>query len=305
MARPRASARTRQKTEEKPKRQQTASRAGSATRELASKRASNSTAPVSAPLSRAAQILDVVSTAGDEGLPLHKIATAVRLPPSTTHRLIRSLLAVGFLALNEQEKTYGVGRRLIRIMHAAFGARNIQALAEPILLRLVRKFGQVFYINQLLAEKARVVAFVMPNVGERPLVVPGEYSPIHASAGGKAIFAFHDEATLERQLAEPLTKFLPNTITDPNAIREELARVRKQGYALTRSEFGVGITAMAVPVEIADAGVVFSIGMAGFESQLFELYPMATYINALRSAAVDFRSALGAARGGNGREKRA
>jgi DNA-binding IclR family transcriptional regulator len=249
----------------------------------------------SAPLMRAAQIIDVVSAAPDDGLPLNRITSLVGLPASTTYRLVKSLLAIGYLAQNEHHKTYHVGRRLMQVMHSAFGGRNVQALAAPILMRLVNKFGQVFYVNQLIAEHARVVAFVMPEIIQRPLVIPGEYSLIHATAGGKAIYAFQDKSVIDRQLAERLQKFLPDTITDPAAVREELARVRKRGYALTRSEYGMGVSAIAVPVEIPHAGVLYSIGVAGFDSHFFETYPIRDYVAALRSAAAEFRSSLTAA----------
>lgn len=268
---------------------------GSAT----AKTRSGSNGFVSAPLRRAAQIVEVVSAA-PEGLSLNQIAMMVGLPPSTTHRLVRSLLAIGYLALNENRRTYFLGSRLVHVMHAAFGPKNIQALVEPILSRLVFRFGQVFYVNQLIAEKARVMAFVLPDVVERALVIPGEYSPIHATAGGKAIFASQDNGVIDRQLAQPLKKFLPNTITDPALIRAELSRVRKQGYALTKSEFGIGVTAIAVPVNVPEAGVIYSVCMAGFEAHLFDRFSLKTYVTALRKAAGEFSSVLAVANNRSG-----
>jgi DNA-binding IclR family transcriptional regulator len=134
---------------------------------------------------------------------------------------------------------------------------------------------------------------------ERALVIPGEYSPIHATAGGKAIFAFQDQAVIDRQLSQPLKKILPNTITDPALVRKELDSVRRQGYALTRSEFGMGVTAIAVPVDVPDAGVVYSIGMAGFESHLFDRFSLKAYVSALRHAAAELSSILTVARNRN------
>lgn len=245
----------------------------------------------SVPLSRAALIVDAVA-AFREGVTLKKIGEAVGLPASTTHRLVNSLLAIGYLAMDEREKTYHLGRRLVRVMHVAFGPRNIQALADPVLSRLLRQFGQVFYINQLIVDKVRLVAFAMPEIAERALIIPGEYSPIHATASGKAIFAFQDDAAIEKQLAMPLKKFLDNTRTDPSTVRGELERVRRQGYAVTHSEFEMGVTAIAVPIDIPHAGVVFSVGVTGLEHQIFEDHPAEVYIDELRKAAVELRVSL-------------
>lgn len=247
--------------------------------------------PTSMPLTRAAQVIDAVA-ATKEGVTLKKISEAVGLPASTTHRIVNSLVAIGYLATSENDKTYHLGRRLVRVMHVAFGSRNVQAVADPILSRLLRQFGQVFYVNQLIVDKVRLVAFAMLEVAERALIVPGEYSPIHATASGKAIFAFQERSAIDQQLAKPLQKYLPNTIIDPEIVREELEHVRKQGYAVTHSEFELGVTALAVPIDIPYAGVVFSIGVTGLEQQIFDQYPIETYVAELRDAALELRSSL-------------
>lgn len=245
----------------------------------------------SIPLSRAAQIVDAVSAIKD-GVTLKKISDSVGLPASTTHRLVNSLLAIGYLSVDERDKTYHLGRRLIRVMHAAFGARNVQAVADPILSRLLRLFGQVFYLNQLAGDKVRLVAFAMPEVAERALIVPGEYSPIHATASGKAIFAYQDKQLIDKALSAPLTKFLQNTVTDPAMVEQELRKVREQGYAVTHSEFEMGVTALAVPIEIPKAGVIFSVGATGLEHQIFEHFPLEEYVAELRKAAIELRQSL-------------
>lgn len=243
------------------------------------------------PLTRAAQVVDAVAAA-KEGVTLKRISEGVGLPASTTHRIVNSLVSIGYLAMNENEKTYYLGRRLVRVMHVAFGARNVQAVADPILSRLLRQFGQVFYVNQLIVDKVRLVAFAMPEVAERALIVPGEYSPIHATASGKAIFAFQNSTAVDQQLAKPLQRYLPNTITDPAMVRRELALVRAQGFAVTHSEFELGVTALAVPIDIPYAGVVFSIGVTGLEQQIFDQFPLETYVAELKDAALELGASL-------------
>jgi DNA-binding IclR family transcriptional regulator len=194
--------------------------------------------------------------------------------------------------MSEEGKSYRLGRRLVRLMHAALRPTDIQTLAEPTLTRLVRQFGQVFYINQLIAGRVRLVAFVLPGTTERALIVPGEYSPIHATATGKAIFAFESQETIERELRKPLTRFQPNTLVDPPKVRAELARVRERGYAMTQSEFEMGVTAIAVPIEIPNAGVLFSVGVAGFDAQMFEKHSKQSYIAALQDGATELQAVL-------------
>lgn len=245
----------------------------------------------SAPFSRAALIIDYVAgTTG--GASLKQISEAVGLPASTTHRLVNSLVAIGYLSGNDRDKTYYLGRRLLLTLHTAFGSRKVQAMAEPVLKRLVQRFGLVFYVNQLIAEKVRMVAFVLPERVERALVIPGEYTPINATAAGKAIFAFQEARVIDRQLAGDLPKFQPSTITDPAMVRKELELVRERGYAITNSEFEMGVIAIAVPIELQETGVVFSIGLAGFERQMFDQHTLEAYVAALKKAAKELQVAL-------------
>ena len=190
-------------------------------------------------MSRAARIVDAVAVARN-GLTQQQIADVVGLPPSTTFRLVRSLIAVGYLAFEADRKVYHLGRRIIRLFHMRMAAERIQALVEPVLHDVVHQFNQICYLTQLHNDEVRLVAFSMPHNANRTLIYPGETSLIHAQAAGKATFAFQDPELIERHLARPLAKLQPNTKTDPREIRRELAEVRRKGYAITDSEFEQG-----------------------------------------------------------------
>jgi IclR family acetate operon transcriptional repressor len=238
----------------------------------------------SGPLSRAARIVDAVAVSRN-GLSQQQIGNIVGLAPSTTYRLVRSLLAIGYIAFNSDRKTYQLGRRITRLFQMRLGAETIQPLVEPILRELVQEFDQVCYLTQLRDEEVRLVAFSMPENANRALIYPGETSLIHAMATGKATFAFQDSDLIERHLARPLAKLQANTKTDPADIRRELALVRRQGYAVTDSEFEEGVFAVSCPVNDPETGVVFALGMAGFKSQLFEHHTLADYVKGLQCAA--------------------
>jgi DNA-binding IclR family transcriptional regulator len=245
----------------------------------------------SAPLSRAAVIIDVVAAA-PEGLTLNQIAEESGLPVSTTHRLLRSLVAIDYLSIDAGSRTYRVGRRLTRVFRAAFGPADIQAVAEPVLSGLVQKFGQVFYLNQLVGERVRLVAFVLPSGGNRSLIVPGEFSPIHATAAGKVIVAHEGKAAIDRHLQRPLEKFQPATLTDPDQLRREFEITRKRGYALSQAEFDAGVTALALPVSVEGAGVVFALGTAGLAATMFERHSLDEYVQVVGQAAAELQARL-------------
>jgi DNA-binding IclR family transcriptional regulator len=240
--------------------------------------------PGSAPLRRAAHILDIVA-AGQGELALQQIADAVSLPVSTTHRLIQSLLAVGYVSLDRQRKTYRVGQRLTRLVHMAMATATLAQIAQPALKRLADRFSQAAFLTRLVGDELRLASYVLPAKAEHTLVFPGDNFPIHASATGKATFAFQPEDVIERRLQKPLEKLQPATKTDLDAVRAELADVRDKGYAIIDSELDPGVFAVACPLRPAGADVVFAVGLCGMEYVMRERFPLETYVEALKGAA--------------------
>lgn len=87
--------------------------------------------------------------------------------------------------------------------------------------------------------------------------------PVHASALGKVLLAY---GTLE--LPDPLERLTPNTVTDPAALRRELAAVLRNGWASTIDELELGLTGVAVPVYGVDGQVVAALGVSGPNTRL-------------------------------------
>lgn len=220
--------------------------------------------PKSAPLRRVASILGAVA-ADNERITLKEIATRVALPASTTHRLVKSMLDVGFLRYDASRRAYGIGADLTRVVQMSMDRATVALLSEPLLTRLANRFSLTAYVVQLAGERVRLAAHRVPDEPEYAVVLPGERFPIHATAAGKAVFAFQHPHVIEAQLARPLEKAQPATRTCPDAIRTELAEVRARGYAIAASELDPDIFAIACPVRSERAGVVFAVGLNGIE----------------------------------------
>ena len=80
---------------------------------------------------------------------------------------------------------------------------------------------------------------------------------------GKTLLAFQSDEELERIFARGLPQSTPNTITDPKALRRELATVRARNYAVDDEESEIGLRAIAAPVRIYSGNVVAAISIAG------------------------------------------
>ena len=247
--------------------------------------------PKSAPLRRVASILGAVA-AGQERITLKEIAIRVALPPSTTHRLVKSMLEVGFLRYDASRRSYGIGADLTRFVQMSMDRATVALLSEQVLTRLANRFSLTAYVVQLAGDSVRLAAHRVPDDPEHAVVLPGERFPIHASAAGKAVFAFQQPEVIAAQLSQPLEKAQPATRTDPEAIRAELAEVRARGYATAASELDPDIFAIACPVQSDRSGVVFAVGLNGIERIMRANLDREDYVGALTEASAELAQLL-------------
>jgi len=83
--------------------------------------------------------------------------------------------------------------------------------------------------------------------------------PLHATGVGKVLLAHAPEDVQEAVLAS-LTRITPFTVVQPNQLRAQLARVRRDGYATTAEEMTRGACSLAVPVSASSGSVPDSDG---------------------------------------------
>jgi DNA-binding IclR family transcriptional regulator len=89
----------------------------------------------------------------------------------------------------------------------------------------------------------------------------GEHLPIHAGGSSKALFAFLPEAERQRIYSRPLTQYNERTIFEPEALEDELARVREQGWARDPGEFTASVNSYAAPIRDRSGDVVAAVSI--------------------------------------------
>ncbi|MEU6040063.1 IclR family transcriptional regulator [Actinomadura sp. NPDC047616] len=204
-------------------------------------------------------ILDAFALGGVR-LNLSEICRRAGLPLATGHRLVGELVAGGFLE-RVPDGTYRIGTRLWRIGSQAPAVTGLRELALP----HMEDVYEVTHDNVQLAVLREGRALVVERLrGTRsvPVVTQvGSTLPPHATGVGQVLLAFAPPQVLEPVLAAGLSRHTPRTITDPDELRDVLARVRHNGYAVTRDDMTVGASSVAVPVRDADGEVVAALSL--------------------------------------------
>jgi DNA-binding IclR family transcriptional regulator len=121
----------------------------------------------------------------------------------------------------------------------------------------------------------------------------GALFEFHASAHGKLALAFGDPNLLEQVIARGLKPRTPKTIIRPELLRREVAKVRRNGWAMAPDEADLGMNALTAPVFSGLGRYEGSIGIFGSLEQIGPK-PPATLIRAVTGAAARISRQLGA-----------
>lgn len=193
----------------------------------------------------------------DGVMGVSQLAAASGLPLPTIHRLIRTLVDLGYVR-QEPSRQYALGARLIRLGESS--ARLLSVWARPHLAHLVDELGesanlavldgdQVVYVAQ---EQSRHSMRMFTEVGRR--VLP------HCTAVGKALLAdLPPERVRELLKRTGMPQHTPHTITSPDVFEAALAVVARQGYAIDEGEQEIGVRCVAVAVPDAPSRLAMSV----------------------------------------------
>ena len=204
---------------------------------------------------RTLAVLDLVAAFG-RPVRFAEILPEAGLPKATLYRFLQALTHQDMLAYDEDRQTYAPGMRLVRLAHSAWAQSSLAPLAQEVMNRLAEDLGQTVHLAQL---DNGAVLYVDKRNARLPVEMfaqSGKVGPAYCTGVGKAMLAHLPEDRLAAAIArQSFHAHTPNTLTTPEALRAELARIRERGYALDDEEHETGIACIAAPI-LSGAGRV-------------------------------------------------
>jgi len=211
---------------------------------------------------RAIAVLDALARSGD-GLTLSALARATSEPKSTLHAVLATLVEAGLLVRDEATKRYRLGPHILTLAGAYARQSDVLRAFGEVARPLARELGETV---QLAILQGREVLYIGKQEGTQRVRLASEVGtrlPAHATSLGKCLLAFLPPDELENLLAQgPLVALTPRTITDPDVLRDELARVRERGYAIDRGETLPDVWCFGAPVRDAQGTVVAALSIS-------------------------------------------
>jgi IclR family transcriptional regulator, acetate operon repressor len=204
-----------------------------------------------------------------------KISEAGRLlgvSRSTAYRLLSLLEHHEFVQQDPRSKAFHPGPALLRVGLAAVHRSDLRSELRPLLQTIVNEVDETAHLVVLQRNQAFFLDCVEGSKMIRATSRVGTVLPAHVTAGGKVLLASLTDKQLDDLLPEHLPAVTRRSKVSAASVRRELAKVRKQGWALNdgESEDLLRAVAVRVPGSPGRGGIDAAITVAGPAQRLDE-----------------------------------
>lgn len=200
------------------------------------------------PIQVADRLFEAMEYLGEHGSSgLMELSEALKLNKSTAHRILNSLIYMGYAKQDPATAKYSLTFKVWDLANQLLTHIDIVDLARPHLKELVKQAGETVHLVQRDGIKAVYIDKVESYQNSVRLVSKvGKSIPLYCSGVGKALMAEMDlsEVTMIWEKSK-IQKLTPHTITDFEQLLKVLDQVRETGYALDDEENEMGVRCIA------------------------------------------------------------
>ena len=201
---------------------------------------------------KALRVLDCFTPTQPE-LSLAQISRMLQMPKSTLLNQLRTLEEAGFLGKSQEGLSY-----------CAHAAMPVIQYAVPVMEDLQVSTGEIIYLTSHIGGQVFYLECVYPSRRSVAYSVSGKTLPMHCTGCGKAMLSQMPTDQVEAIIQKHgLPAFTQNTITDHDALMEQLAVCRRRGYALDNEEETMGVKCVAMAIRTSRGDVAGALSISG------------------------------------------
>lgn len=226
-------------------------------------------------------------------LGVSELAERMGVTKSNVHNIVSTFHDLGYLDRTSDGR-YTLGLKMLEyafIINQNLGYPNA---VYDIMIDTATKTDEIVYFG--LPYGTNVLYLYVVHPVKRIGVLPyrdmlGETSPLYCTGLGKAMLAHMPEEEWAGRLPETLIQYQPNTITDREAIFEELRCTRRRGYSIDNIERDPNVRCVGVPIYSVSGELVAGISASGPAATMTD-EKIQNCARILQSAALKMRSRI-------------
>lgn len=202
-----------------------------------------------------------------DGATLSELAEDLEMAVSTAHIHLSTLVESGYVV--KDDNIYDCSFQFLATGGEMRDGMALYQAAKPEVDDLREKSGE--HANLTVEENGYAVQLYKSQSPESiddnaPL---GRHLHLHSTATGKAILAQLSAEELDAVVEKHgLPAVTDNTVTNRDALEDELQEIRDRGYSINRGEHFPGVSAVATSILSKPDGVVGAISISGPRSRM-------------------------------------
>lgn len=240
--------------------------------------------PSASAVRRTMDILECLD-ASRRGLNISEVSRRLSIPKSSVHVLIVTLERLGYIERtgNGRDfrlalKTYALGQKMAKMISVSEVALpHMKSLAND--LRLSAHLAVLDHDQGVFIQKAEPLGMVQLDT------YVGRRMDLHCTALGKIILAFSPPESTESIFGKrAFARYTPKTVTTVEALKKEIGRARRLGFAVDDEEEELGMRCAAVPVLHQGIRFIAAMSVSGTVGQV-PFHSVDAFVARLRQAA--------------------
>jgi DNA-binding IclR family transcriptional regulator len=196
-------------------------------------------------------------------LRLTEVAEYLQVATSTAHRLLAMLQYRGFMRQDPRTRAYLPGTALTGVAFSILQKFDVRGVLHPFVESLNSELAETVHLAILEGTSIRFIDAIESPQATRVASRIGRLMPANCTSTGKALLSELSVEELERLYpAEELPVLKPNSIGTRSALKKELEKVRRLGYATSSEESDDGVCSVAVPLPARGAPMRLAFNVA-------------------------------------------
>jgi DNA-binding IclR family transcriptional regulator len=211
---------------------------------------------------RAVSVLEILAREGSAGVS--EVATEIGVHKSTAFRLLAALEERDLVEQNTERGKYQLGFGVLRLASAIPARLEMVRQAQPVLDELAQHIDETINLAVVREHYSVHVQQALGSAAVASQNWVGQVTPLHATSSGKILLAYMSEERLNEVLDEAgLKSYTEHTLTSREALLEQLAQARVEGFATAFEELETGLNAAAVPVRDHTGAIIGALSASG------------------------------------------
>ncbi|MCA1326717.1 IclR family transcriptional regulator C-terminal domain-containing protein [Herbaspirillum sp. alder98] len=195
-----------------------------------------------------------------KAMTIAQLSQRTGISRAAVRRCLHTLLALGYV--DADGHYFSLGPKTLTLGYSYLSSTPLTVSAQPCLNSVTRELGESSSLAVLNEDE---VLYVARSATSRVMSVAlntGSRLPAYCTSLGRVMLAAMPADELDTYFARvKLRAFTDNTVVSQRRLRDILAGIRRDGYAINDQELEIGLRSIAVPVRGASGAVVAALNV--------------------------------------------